>query len=77
MHRQWIAMEHYRMHSIENWPDSPYKKAVLEAIHSTLESLRANSPVSLEKPQCVICASKTLEFARGLRDTPALTKLVA
>jgi hypothetical protein len=77
MHRQWIAMEHYRLHSIEHWPDSPYKKAVLEAIHSTLATLRANSPVSLEKPQCVICASRVREFARGLHDTRGLAQFMA
>jgi len=77
MHRQWIAMEHYRLHSIENWPDSPYKRAVLAAIHSTLESLQARSPISLEKPACVICASKMLDFARAQHDTPAPTQLAA
>jgi hypothetical protein len=77
MYRQWIAMEHYRLHSIERWPESPYKKAVLGAIHSTLDSLRTTSAVSPEKPECAICASRVLEFARGLHDSPALAQLVA
>lgn len=44
MRRDWVAMEHYRLDCVLRWPDSPYKKAVLEAIRATLESLCAASP---------------------------------
>jgi hypothetical protein len=77
MHRQWIAMEHYRLHCVEQWPDSLYKQAVLEAIHSALEGLRTTSPVSQQKPECIICASKVLEFGDESRDYTALTRLAA
>jgi hypothetical protein len=75
MHRQWIAMEHYRLHCVEQWPDSPYKQAVFEAIHSALERLRTTSPVPLQKPECSICESRVL--GDGSHDYTALTQLAA
>jgi hypothetical protein len=77
MHRQWIAMEHYRLHCVEHWPDSPYKQAVLEAIHSALERLRTTSPVPLPKPECSICASRVREFGDASHDSTPSTQLAA
>jgi hypothetical protein len=36
-------MEKYRLECAQRWPDSPYKEAVLKAIHSTLEHLEDRS----------------------------------
>ena len=34
MKDQWLAMEHYRLHTVEEWPDSPHKAGELAAIQS-------------------------------------------
>jgi len=70
----WIAVEHYRLHLVERWPDSPHKEATLAAIHYTLASLGQDSrpaPVSLE---CVVCRARRpaiVEFPNSLRIAPA------
>jgi len=38
-HKQWIAVERYRLRCVSEWPDSNYKQATLAAILSALESL--------------------------------------
>jgi len=55
---QWMRVEHYRLHCAEGWPDSPYKKAVLAAIRSTMENLKTASPALIESQQCMVCASR-------------------
>ena len=77
MHRQLIAMEHYRLHCVEQWPDSPYKRAVLDAIQSTLKSLRTTSPVPLQEPECTVCASGVVELGREPHGSAALSQLAA
>ena len=67
MHQQWVAMEHYRLHMVEEWSDSPYKKATLAGIQSTLASLLREAGVATSQQQCAICmtrkrTSKVLEF---------------
>ena len=53
MRYQWIASEHHRLHTVEAWPDSPYKEATLRAIRSTLASLENDA--SLAAPVCQVC----------------------
>jgi hypothetical protein len=36
---EWIFMERYRLHTVESWPESPYKDATLAAIRSALAGL--------------------------------------
>lgn len=55
MHRDWLAMEHYRLHSIEDWPESAVKTVRLEAIHSTLASLQRTAPASATAFECAVC----------------------
>jgi hypothetical protein len=67
MQKQWVAMEHYRLHMVEEWRDSPYKQATLAAIQSTLTSLLREAGVATSQQQCAICMSrkrrsKVLEF---------------
>jgi len=53
----WIAMEHYRLHTVENWPASPLKNATLTAIRSALASLGedpSGAPAS-----CAICSLRS------------------
>jgi hypothetical protein len=39
MKEQWLAMEHYRLHTVEEWPDGPHKNGALAAIRASVESL--------------------------------------
>ena len=55
--RQWVKTEHYRLHCVEGWPDSPYKEAVLTASRSVLESLEADIE-PLDSLVCMVCAAR-------------------
>lgn len=55
MHRDWLAMEHYRMHVMEQWPDSPRKAAGLAAVRSTIESLQKTAPADAAEFVCCDC----------------------
>ncbi len=57
MHREWLSMEHYRMHLMELWPDGPRKEAGLAAARSALASLTRGIPKSSSLP-CLICGSR-------------------
>jgi len=61
MHPEWLAMEHYRLHVVEEWPDGPYKHAALAAIHSTLDSLTRRHP-GAERPPCEVCSSRARQI---------------
>jgi hypothetical protein len=52
MRFEWFATEHYRLHSVEEWPDSPHKEAALYAIRSSLDSLTRNLPPGVKLPGC-------------------------
>ena len=78
---QWIKFEHSRLHSVEEWPASPYKDAVLSAIRSTLRRFEAESPAP-DPPQCMVCGSRkaapvVLEFPSRSRASSAITRLAA
>lgn len=55
MLQEWIAMEHYRMHVIEQWPDTPARAAALAAVRSTLKSLEGSSTACAERYRCCEC----------------------
>jgi hypothetical protein len=56
---QWIAMEHYRMHTVEHWPDGPYKRATVNAIHASLNRLTEGAPRT-DALACSICSQRKL-----------------
>ena len=56
--RQWAAVEHHRLHCAEEWPDGPYKQAVIAAIHATLEGLFENSATSTGLSDRMACAGR-------------------
>jgi hypothetical protein len=56
---EWIAMEHHRLHIVEEWADGPHKEAALAAIHSTLEGLLRNQRPNMNLPACEICLGRT------------------
>jgi hypothetical protein len=73
----WIAVEHYRLHLIERWPDSPHKEAALAAVYSTLASL-GDFRSATASPECVVCRARkaaVVEFPNALRIAPAKADL--
>jgi hypothetical protein len=38
---EWLALEHYRIHLMELWPEGPRKEAGLAAARSAIESIGA------------------------------------
>ena len=75
MQKQWVAMEHYRLHMVEEWPDSPYKQATLAAIQSTLVSLLPEAGVATSQQQCAICMSR--KRTSKVLDFPSATPIAA
>jgi len=74
--RRFWRVEHDRLHSAERWPDSPYKDAVLAAVHSALERLEAAAVESFEPLACTICApdrrpARVLMFPSRRKESPA------
>ncbi len=64
MHLEWLAMEHYRLHVVEQWPEGPYKHAALAAIHSTLNSLTRRQPGAGDPP-CEVCSSRARQIGQS------------
>ena len=60
---EWMAHEHYRLHLVEKWPQSPRKEATLAAIFSTLASLDRDWR-SATAQTCLVCRESriVLEF---------------
>jgi hypothetical protein len=81
--RQYMKIEHYRLHCAEEWPDSPYKKAVLAAVHSALTRLEATAIEPFEAPACMSCATRTkivaplIMFPRQPNSSPAVLRPAA
>ena len=54
MKHRWLVMERYRLQCAEVQPDSPYKRAMVAAIRSAMESLSGEARPSariLESPR--------------------------
>ena len=56
--QEWIQMEHYRFHYVEDWAESAYKRAILAAIRSSLRSLLPASGDLALASQCSICRQR-------------------
>jgi len=54
--KAWLAVEHYRIHVMELWPDGPRKDAGLVAARSALERLARSMPKG-SSFACATCAS--------------------
>ena len=79
---QWIRMEHYRLHCVEEWPDSSLKDATLTSIRSALQRLETVSTAAVEPAQCMVCASRktksvVLQLPSRSTGSPAITRLAA
>jgi len=78
MRDQWLAMEHYRLHTVEEWPEGPRKTAVLSAIRSTLTSLGYSE--EQDALHCHLCSSRKprlVQFPAPSSDTPVLVEFAA
>lgn len=64
MNANWIAMEHYRLHVVEDWAEGPRKDAALTAIRSALDGLERSLP-DLAFECCVCGAPVALEAPAG------------
>lgn len=65
MYRDFIAMEHYRLHLMERWPEGPVKQASMAAVRAAIESLLATPPAGASGFECGICherRTKVIEF---------------
>ncbi len=57
MVRDQLAMAHYRLHVMEQWPDDVRtKESSLNVVRSTLATLAARSPKETTDFHCLICA---------------------
>jgi len=57
--RQWIKLEHSRLHRVEEWPESANKDVVLASVHATLNRLEhANGDLAIP---CTVCASRRVK----------------
>ena len=66
MHSGWLALEHYRLHVMEQWPDGPAKAAGIAAVRSALKRLAASGAASEPAFECHEC----LTNRNGLRLVP-------
>lgn len=64
--QQFMNVEHYRLHCAEQWPDGPYKEAVIASACSQLEHLEASAIAPFQAPGCMVCAAKNSKKARVL-----------
>jgi len=60
---QWLRMEHYRLHCVEQWPEGPHKQTALAGIHCTLQSLQSDFNSPIEPSLCMVCASRKAGLA--------------
>jgi hypothetical protein len=74
----WFATEHHRLHHVEQWPDSPRKRTVIEAIQSTLDSLARHPHAAQESFSCFLCEArktkpKVIQMRPNREAVPILT----
>ena len=58
MFPELLAMEHYRLHVMEQWPAGPRKNTAVAAVRSAIESLRCGQPDD-STWECVVCGRAT------------------
>ena len=77
MYTEWLAIEHYRMHLIERWPDGAGKEASLIAARSALAGLERAAPDEASAFTCDICDARrrgttVIEYPPHFEDRHAL-----
>lgn len=59
MYTEWLAIEHYRLHLIEEWPEGARKAAGLAAVRAALDSLERNAPNQCSNFKCAVCCGRS------------------
>ena len=59
MYTEWLAIEHYRLHLMEEWPEGARKDAGVAAARSALNSLERTAPVNSAVFECAICSGRS------------------
>jgi hypothetical protein len=77
MYREWIAMEHHRIHVMEMWPDGPAKIAGLAAAHASLERLVREAPPEAADFACIVCAGRQRTGLTLVEHSPRLSAVEA
>lgn len=68
----WLAVEHHRIHLIENWPDGARKQASLASARSALAGLERSASSEASEFVCEICESRiTVELRMVARSVTA------
>ena len=65
--KQFIKVEHYRLHCAEEWADSPYKQAVIASACAKLERLEAAALAPFQPAVCMVCESRKARGSRVLQ----------
>ena len=76
MFGQWINMEHYRLHCVEEWPASPYMEAVQAAIRSSLERFTTSSAEPVDATCMIRAAPRTESVVREFPSKPQRSPIV-
>jgi len=78
---QLLKVEHYRLHSVEAWAESPRKRATLLGIHSALERLLEELPAEAGQVSCMVCdarrAPAVLKFPAKTQHHAIVARLAA
>jgi hypothetical protein len=53
-----LAMEHYRLHLIERWPDGANKDAAIAGVRSALEGLLRSECRNTAQWACIVCGAR-------------------
>jgi hypothetical protein len=53
-----LAMEHHRLHVIEQWPEGPEKRARLAAVRSAIAGLERLEAPGAKHWSCIVCGCR-------------------
>ena len=69
MQSEWLALEHHRIHLMEQWPDGPRKEAGLNSARSALQSLLLSVSNGAASGGCSSKPQRTtpVRFSHGTR----------
>jgi hypothetical protein len=62
MYTEWLAMEHYRMHLIETWPDGARKQASLASARAAIMGLERIAPAEASGFCCGVCTGRSRDL---------------
>ncbi len=56
-----LAVEHHRLHIIEQWPEGAKKDAALVSVRSAIHALEQQAD---RRWACIVCGRRTLDFIK-------------